>query len=66
VSRQTVRAYGFGVTLEQLSEGVRGAIERGTDRIARAARRGAAIGATFGAMLSVLLVGVGVLIGRTF
>lgn len=64
--RQTVRAYYFpSVRIEQLSETIKRSIERGTATIATAARRGAMIGGTFGAMLGVLLVCVGILIGRT-
>lgn len=50
--------------LEQLSDTVKRSIERGTDTIARAARRGALLGGLLGGMTGVLLVGVGVLIGR--
>lgn len=50
--------------LEQLSDTIKRSIERGTDTIASAARRSAFIGGAFGGMAGVLLVGVGVLIGR--
>lgn len=51
--------------LEQLSDTIRRSIERGTQTISSAARRGAMVGGVFGGLAGVLLVCVGILIGRT-
>jgi hypothetical protein len=51
--------------LEQLSDTIKRSIERGTDTIAAAARRGALLGGVLGGCTGVLLVCVGILIGRT-
>ncbi len=49
--------------IEHLSETIKRSIERGTDTIAAAARRGACIGAALGSGVAVLLLAVGILIG---
>lgn len=51
--------------IEQLSESIRAAITRGTDRIARAAARAAFLGAFLGGMFGALLLAAGYLIGVT-
>jgi len=48
---------------EQLSDTIKRSIERGTDTIARAARRGAAIGGFVGAWTGIGLIAIGYLIG---
>lgn len=55
----------LGVRIEHLSDTIKRSIERGTDTIARAARRGAMVGGAFGSLLGVLILGVGIMIGRT-
>lgn len=50
--------------VEQLSDTIKRSIERGTTTIADAARRGAIVGGFFGGMSGVVLVVLGILIGR--
>jgi adenine/guanine phosphoribosyltransferase-like PRPP-binding protein len=51
---------------EQLSDTIKRSIERGTDTIATAARRGALVGAIVGSTSGVGLVAIGIVIGRVF
>lgn len=51
---------------EQLSDTIKRSIERGTDTIAAAARRGALVGAFIGAWTAIGLVAIGIVIGRVF
>lgn len=63
-SPKTVRAYYFLLMpFEQLSDTIKRSIERGTDTIARAARRGAIIGGFVGAWTGAGLIAIGYLIG---